>query len=200
MWGPSLIDAIITLIIIGAAFNGMRRGFIREALILALWLPIYVVSVMLVIQTYNPATDAQNTAAAHDVLFLLGFIFMVGSFFIFMLNKTLIQPWMASRRLHSTRHLDTALGFVLGGGRFLIVLFLTVMIYDIFVSPFSLTGVPSSAYVKEAYESSIPVKRWLIEEGYIDIEIMLYDKDFEDRQEMKNQFMEEMRGLSGGLR
>lgn len=195
-----MIDVIITLLVIGAAFNGMRRGFIREALIFALWLPIYIVSVMLVLTTYNPATGSENAAAAHDVLFLLGFIFMVGTVFIFMLNKTIIQPWMDKRRLHNTKALDTLLGFALGGTRFLVILFVTVMIYDIFVSPFSLTGTPNSEYVKEAYEKSIPIKRWLIEEGYLDIEIVLYDKDFEDKQDMKNKFMKEMKGIGGNLR
>lgn len=195
-----MIDVLITLLIIGAAFNGMRRGFIKEALIFALWLPIYVVSVMLTIQTYNPATNAQNPSEAHDVLFLLGFIFMVGTVFIYMLNKTIIQPWMDKRRLHNTKALDTLAGFVLGGARFLVLMFVTVMIYDIFVAPFSLTGTPDSTYIKQAYEKSVPVKRWLIEEGHIDIEIVIYDKDFEDKKQKYEEFMDEMGGFSGGLR
>lgn len=188
------VDLIITILIIGAAFNGMRRGFIRELLIFALWLPIYVVSTMLVLTSYDPATDAQTSAASSEVLWLLAFIFFVGSVFIYMLNKTIIQPWMLGRRLHNTQFFDTVLGFVLGGARFCVIFFATVMIYDIFVLPFSLTGVPKSEYVQEAYERSIPVKRWLIEEGYIDIEIVLYDREFEEKRDKMNKFMGDMKG------
>mgnify|MGYP006437538187 CR=1 FL=1 len=195
-----MIDALITALIIGSAFNGMRRGFIREALVFALWVPIYVVSVILVINTYKPAGDAQNASAVHDILMLLGFIFMVGSVFIFVLNKSIIQPWMQKRRLHSTQTIDTFLGFILGGARFLVILFITVMIYDIFFSPFKLTGIPDSTYIEEAYKQSVPVKRWLIEEGYIDIEIILYDKEFEDKENKKNDFMKDLEGITGGLR
>ena len=190
------VDLIITIILVGAAINGMRRGFIREALIFALWLPIYVVSTMLVLTAYNPATDAQTSAASSEVLWLLAFIFFVGSVFIFLLNKSIIQPWLLGRRLHNTQAIDTLLGFALGGVRFLTVFFATVMIYDIFVVPFSLTGVPNSVYVKEAYQQSVPVKRWLIEEGYIDIEIILYDREFEEKKNKMNKFMDDV-GMGG---
>ena len=195
-----MIDALITALVIGSAFNGMRRGFIKEALVFALWIPIYAVSVMLVINTYKPAGDAQNASAVHDILMLLGFIFLLGSVFIFVLNKTIIQPWMQKRRLHSTKTIDTFMGFVLGGARFLVILFITVMIYDIFFSPFSLTGTPDSTYIKEAYKKSVPVKRWLIEEGYINIEIILYDSEFEDKGNKKNNFMKDLEGITESLR
>ena len=195
-----MIDALITALIIGAALNGMRRGAIKEGLVFALWLPIYAVSVMLIIHTYKPAGDLQNASSVHDILMLLGFIFIVGSAFIFMLNKTIIQPWMDKRRLHNTQAIDTFFGFIFGGARFLVVLFITVMIYDIFFSPFSLSGTPDSTYIKKAYQQSKPVKRWLIEKGYINIEIVLYDEAFENKNEHKKDFMKELQGITGSLR
>ena len=177
--------------------NGMRRGFIREALVFSMWAPIYAVSVMVIMSTYSTSNEAQNLSQAMDILFLLGVIFFVGNIFIFFINKAFIKPWMDKQRLNNTKAIDTFFGFILGGTRFVVILFITVMIYDIFVSPFSLTGVPSSSYVKHAYEHSIPIKRWLIEEGYIDIEIVIYDKDYEEEKFEKEKLMEEFKGYRG---
>lgn len=196
----SSIDLLLTAFILGAAFNGYRRGVIREGLILAMWLPIYVVSIILIFTTYAPTTQVGNnqSIAMNDVLWALAFLFFMGNVFVYLINKTLILPWLYQHRLLNTEFFLKTLGFGLGGLRFVLVFFATLMVYDIFVSPLHFTKLPKSTLLNEAYATSKPVKRWLIEEGYLDIEIPLYDKDVESEKQQKQQLLKGL-GVDGLL-
>lgn len=192
------IDLIILCFIIGAAFTGYRRGFIREALVLAMWLPIYAVSAILIFTTYSPmaTVEASQKMATNDVLWTLGAIFFIGNVMVYLINKTIVQPWLYNRRLHNTEFMLKLAGFGLGGMRFLAVGFATLLIYDIYVSPLAFTKLPNSEFVKEGYEYSKPVKRWLLEEGYIDGEIHIYEKSIDDNEERMRQLLKGA-GLEG---
>ena len=185
------IDLLLIAFTLGAASNGYRRGVIREGLILAMWLPIYIVAIILVFTTYAPQTAVENnqSLAMNDVLWTLGSIFLLGNVFVYLINKTLIQPWLYQRRLLNTESTLKILGFVLGGFRFVAVFFATLMVYDIFVSPLAFQKLPDSQYIKEAYETSKPVKRWLIEEGYLDVEIQVYEARVEEEKNKKQQLL-----------
>ena len=187
----TFIDLLLLTFTIGAAFNGYRRGFIREALVLAMWLPIYVVSIILVFTAYAPKAQVVNnqSIAMNDVLWTLGAIFLMGNVIVFMLNKTIIAPWMYQRRLHNTEFFNKLLGFGLGGLRFAVLFFATLTVYDIFVQPLQYVSLPNSQFLKQAYETEKPFKRWLIEEGYLDMEIPLYDKSVEDEKNKQDQML-----------
>jgi len=196
----SSIDLLLTSFILGAAFNGYRRGVIREGLVLAMWLPIYVVSIILIFTAYAPTTQVGNnqSIAMNDVLWTLAFLFFMGNIFIYLINKTLIMPWLYQHRLLKTEFFLKILGFGLGGMRFVLVFFATLMVYDIFVSPLQYVKLPNSAILHEAYENSKPLKRWLIEEGYLDIEIPLYDQEVEFEKQKKQQLLKGF-GIDGLL-
>lgn len=195
------IDLLLIAFTFGAASNGYRRGVIREGLILAMWLPIYIVAIILVFTSYAPQTAVANnqSIAMNDVLWTLGTIFLLGNVFVYLINKTLIQPWLYQRRLLNTESTLKILGFVLGGFRFVAVFFVTLLVYDIFVSPLAFQKLPDSQYIQEAYETSKPVKRWLIEEGYLDVEIQVYDKSVEEEKMKKKQLLKGT-GFEGILR
>ena len=195
------IDLLLIAFTLGAAFNGYRRGVIREGLILAMWLPIYVVAIILVFTSYAPQSTIANnqSIAMNDVLWTLAAIFLMGNVFVYLINKTLIQPWLYQRRLLNTESTLKILGFVLGGFRFVAVFFATLLVYDIFVSPLAFQKLPDSQYLKEAYKTSQPVKRWLIEEGYLDMEIQVYDKGIEDEKVRKKNLLKGT-GFEGILR
>lgn len=194
------IDLLLITFTLGAAFNGYRRGFIREGLILAMWLPIYIVSIILIFTAYAPEAQVQNnqSIAMNDVLWTLAAIFFIGNVFVYMLNKTMITPWLNQRRLHNTEFFNKLLGFGLGAFRFVALFFATVMVYDIFVQPLQYVDLPNSQFLKQSYETSKPVKRWLIEQGYLDMEIQLYDRSVEEQKAKQKQLLKGS-GLEGIL-
>ena len=191
------LDLLITTLILGAAFNGMRRGFLREALTFSLWVPIYALMVIFAFKTYLPAQETTDTIkeVSNNIFLFLGGVYLMGMLFISFINKAFLTPWLARRRLHNTATFNSFFGFILGGGRFLTLVVLTVFLYDVFISPFSVHGVPNSAYIKKAYQETKPIKRWLIKENHLKQEIILYDRDHEEEKNRKSRIKKEFDGV-----
>ncbi len=188
----SPLDLLLIIFTLGAAFGGMRRGFVAEFVVMCLWIPIYATAAIIVLTSYDPRVSAESSqaVATGDVLWTLGFIFIIGSIAVYLINKIIITPWLSRRTIRPFPIIRKSLGFMLGAGRFIVVFAAVVLVYDIYVSPLNLEERPNSIYLEQVYQLDQSIKEWLINEGYLDTEIVLYDQGYEYQKNQNKMMMQ----------
>lgn len=126
--GLSVKDVAIILITLSGFISGMRRGFLREFVVLCLWVPMLIGALMTALSQVGAGGLSQH---GKMVLVTLGVVFALGMLIIWFIDRHVLKPAISSSFNTTMNNVNAVFGGAVGASRFVLSIIMVLVVYGI---------------------------------------------------------------------
>ncbi len=188
-----MVDLLVVLLVVGGLLGGWHRGLLRELLVFVLWLPV----LMLAASTLSGIESQADLQNQQSELWTLAGIFIAGGCAAFLIDRTLLRPWLLEYASGWLRKSDKFLGALFGAARIVFAMLAAFVLFYLYVGAPQFSFIQKSALLQTMDQQAQEIHADLIATGWFkQKEVVLYQRP-DARQQEQQQLNDLLQGALG---